>query len=637
MPQYSHRGSTTAQTLSADDLSSGGVATVAFLDNLELYLANVGDAEAMLMQSDGGFKILTRKHDPANPRERERIREAGGFVSRHGKLNDYLEVSRAFGYTQMMPAVMAAPHVCQVTLKEQDEMILIASRELWDYLTPDVVVDVARQERSDLMRASQKLRDLAMAFGATGKIMVMMIGVSDLKKRERNRYPGSGISIGPPQIADDQQFISKRIGKRHNDDRPDDSTLQRLDKEIEAPTGELSMIFTDIKNSTSLWETYPVAMRSAIKIHNGIMRRQLRIIGGYEVKTEGDAFMVSFPTATSALLWCFSVQSHLLEAAWPSEILNSVHCQEVLDGDQNVIYRGLSVRMGMHWGNPVCEPDPITRRMDYFGPMVNRAARISGVADGGEINVSSDFIAEIQRTLETYADTERSNSSGSEDMLHDDAMGQAIRRELRSLSSQGFEVKDLGTLKLKGLENPEYVYLMYPHSLAGRLHFQQQRAEATALASEPASIARDSKLSVEMKMMWDLWGLSLRLEMICSAISTPGQTSLRAPETAMMESIKSRGVEMSDRLLLNIVEQQVTRIEVSYYDYIPLRIFILLTKLQGAVTMLSLRNLIHPFKDSGPRPQANLMSDVLGVISAQLAEFKALKDRLGPTRTRLNR
>lgn len=53
--------------------------------------------------------------------------------------------------------------------------------------------------------------------------------------------------------------------------------------------------------------------------------------------------------------------------------------------------------------------------------------------------------------------------------------------------------------------------------------------------------------------------------------------------------------------------------------------------------MLSLRNLIHPFKDSGPRPQDNLMSDVLGEISAQLAEFKALKDRLGPTRTRLNR
>ena len=43
-------------------------------------------------------------------------------------------------------------------------------------------------------------------------------------------------------------------------------------------------------------------MRSAIKIHNTIMRRQLRITGGYEVKTEGDAFMVAFPSPTAALL-----------------------------------------------------------------------------------------------------------------------------------------------------------------------------------------------------------------------------------------------------------------------------------------------------------------------------------------------
>ena len=563
VPQFSHRGSTAAQTLSADDIHSGGVATVLFLDNMELYLANVGDAQAMLMHSDGGFKILTRKHDPANPGERERIREAGGYVSRHGKLNDVLDVSRAFGYIQMMPAVTAAPNVTQITLREQDEMVLIASKELWEYLTPDVVVDVARSERGDLMRAAQKLRDLAMAFGATGKIMVMMIGVSDLKKRERNRYRGPSLSMGPSQMQDDQIFPSKR-GKRRDGDRPDDSTLQRLDKEIEAPTGDVSMIFTDIKNSTALWESYPVAMRSAIRIHNAVMRRQLRIIGGYEVKTEGDAFMVSFPTATSALLWCFSVQSHLLEAPWPSEILNSAHCQEVLDADQNVIYRGLSVRMGIHWGNPVCEPDPVTRRMDYFGPMVNRAARISGVADGGEINVSSDFIAEIQRTLETYADTERSNSMSSEDTVNDDIMGQNIRRELRSLSSQGFEVKDLGTLKLKGLENPEYVYLMYPHSLAGRLVAQQQRTDAAAAitSSEPASMARDSKLSMETQIVWDLWNVSLRLEMLCSAFETPGTGNLSLPETAMLEQMKNRGGEVSDRFLLNVMEHQVTRIEV---------------------------------------------------------------------------
>lgn len=553
----SHRASNAAQTLSADDLNSGGVATVMFLDDMELYMANVGDAQAMLMHSDGGFKILTRKHDPALPSERQRIREAGGYVSRHGKLNDVLDVSRAFGYIQMMPAVMAAPNVSQVTLKEQDEMVLIASSELWDYLTPDVVVDVARSERGDLMRAAQKLRDLAMAFGATSKIMVMMIGVSDLKKREYNRWRGQSLSMGPSQMQDEQIFPVKR-GKRPRDG-PDDSTLQRLDPEVDAPTGDVGIIFTDIKNSTALWESYPVAMRSAIKIHNAVMRRQLRIIGGYEVKTEGDAFMVSFPTATSALLWCFSVQSHLLEAPWPSEILNSLHCQEVLDGEGNVVFRGLSVRMGIHWGNPVCEPDPVTRRMDYFGPMVNRASRISGVADGGQINVSSDFIAEIHRTLETYSENGRSSSAGSDETLNDDSIGQAIRRELRSLSSQGFEVKDLGLLKLKGLENAEYVYMMYPHSLAGRLAPQQP---PDAQAREPAATGNESKFTIETQDVWDLWNVCLRLEMLCSALQSPGTTRLKPPETAMLDHMKSKG-EVTDRFLLNIVEHQVTRIEVS--------------------------------------------------------------------------
>jgi len=52
--------------------------------------------------------------------------------------------------------------------------------------------------------------------------------------------------------------------------------------------------------------------------------------------------------------------------------------------------RGISVRMGIHAGKPVCELDPTTDRMDYFGPVVNRAARVSGVADGGEIFISSE-------------------------------------------------------------------------------------------------------------------------------------------------------------------------------------------------------------------------------------------------------
>lgn len=555
------RGTLAGQMLTPEDLTSGGVATVLFLDNMELYVANVGDAQAMLIHSGGSYHRLTTNHDPASVEERSRIREAGGFVSRHGKLNDDLDVSRAFGYIKHIPSVIAAPSIEQRTLTEQDEMILIASKELWEYIIPDLAIDIARSERGDPMRAAQRLRDLAIAFGATNKIMVMLVGVSDLKKREQSRTRGNTLSMGPGSFQEEQVYAKRRPGRDPN--APLDSSLARLDREILAPIGHLALVFTDIKSSTALWELFPVAMRSAIKIHNEVLRRQLRIIGGYEVKTEGDAFMVSFPTATAALLWCFTVQSLLLNAAWPDEILQSIHGQEILDADDNVIYRGLSVRMGAHWGDPVCEPDPITKRMDYFGQMVNKASRISSVADGGQITVSQDFINEIQKTLDTYAEGDRANSAASEDTMMDEVIAQTVRRDLRALSMQGFEVKELGERKLKGLENPERVYLMYPHVLAARLTAATLKSD-TDPGNEvaPAVLSRDTQLSVNPETIWALWNVSLRLEMLCSSLETPGLTELRHPETGMLERVKNRGGEVTDRVLIQFVDHLITRIEV---------------------------------------------------------------------------
>ncbi|KAK5135699.1 hypothetical protein LTR08_004685 [Meristemomyces frigidus] len=603
-----HRGSISGPELTEDDLNSGAVATVLYLHGMELYMSNVGDAQALLIQSEGGHRVMTRKHDPAEMAERARIREAGGFVSRQGKLNDQLDVSRAFGYVQLTPCVIAAPHVSKVDIKESDEMILLASRELWDYLTPDFAVDVARQERNDLMRAAQKLRDLAIAFGATGKIMVMLVGVSDLRKRERAKFRSPSMSMGPSGSPDDYFTTIGPKGKRRRD-AVGDSKLARLDQEVDAPMGEVTLVFTDIKNSTILWETYPEAMQSAIKMHNEVMRRHLRIIGGYEVKTEGDAFMVAFPTVTSALLWCFTLQSQLLEVQWPQEILSSVHGEEMQDGDGNVIFRGLSVRMGIHWGRPVCEVDPVTKRMDYFGPMVNRAARIEGVADGGQICVSSDFIQEVQRMLESHIESDRTGSTGSEDTLNEDLMSQAIRRELRSLSSQGFEVKDLGQRTLKGLENPEYIYLMYPHSLASRLVVQQQKAEAEARTKDEhqGTKTRNSELTIDTDNVWDLWNVSLRLEMLCSTLESTGVTSLKPPETALLERMKMRGGEITDRFLVNFVEHQISRIET-------------------CISTLAMRNMMRPFKD-GMLNQACPMSDIFGQLASQLEELKSYKEQ----------
>lgn len=561
--QY-HRGSSGSKQLNQDDIQSGGVATVLYLNNMDLYAANVGDAQAILVRSDASFRPLTQVHDPAEASERSRIRSAGGFVSRSGKLNDVLPVSRCFGHFPMMPAVIAAPSTMHTILTEQDEMIILASKELWDYVAPDMVVDITRAAHPDLMFAAQKLRDLAIAFGATNKLMVMILGVSELQKRQK-KWPRPNMSMSP-LFQDEQQIIPSAKSRKKARDLPGDSRLARFDY-VDAPIGELAIIFTDIKKSTGLWETCPDAMRSAIQIHNDIFRRQLGVIGGYEVKTEGDAFMVAFSTTTAALLWCFNCQNQLLEAEWPTEILEQPQCRIVFDMEDNIIFRGLSVRMGGHWGEPVCEKDPVTNRMDYFGPMVNRASRVSAVADGGQIFVSSDFMSDIQRNLEVFADSERSASTSSNDSHpRVDSLGHSIRRELQQLNSQGFVIKDQGERKLKGLENPEPLYLVYPHSLAGRLAALEEMQQPTGPAHRKPG---GELLDLKTDSVWRLWEVTLRLERLCGALENPDEPRLREPNVALFNMVKNHGGELNDSTMLSLIDQQVTRIEVGFSSSHP--------------------------------------------------------------------
>ncbi|AEO70098.1 uncharacterized protein THITE_2146951 [Thermothielavioides terrestris NRRL 8126] len=601
-----HRGSQASLVLSKEDLNSGAVATVVYITEQELYVANVGDVQAMLIRNDGQYEMLTKKHDPADPQERSRIRDAGGWVSRQGRLNELLPVSRAFGYADFMPAVQAAPHVTHHTIKDQDETILIATREVWEYLSPEHVCDIARTERGDLMRAAQKIRDLAMAYGSKDKIMVMLLGVANLKqRRERSRmHRGQSMSWFNFPQDDNGLPVSSRRGRKTKAEGPLDSTLLRLDAEVPAPTGNIAIVFTDIKNSTQLWENYPDAMRSALKLHNEVMRRQLRLIGGFEVKSEGDAFMVTFATATAALLWCFAVQMQLLTVNWPNEMLNSVTCQPTFDRENRLIFRGLSVRMGIHWGEPLAEQDPVTRRMDYLGPVVNKASRVSACADGGQITVSSDFILEIQRCLETYQET------SAEDTFDDDPYARAIRSELRSLSSQGFEVKEMGEKKLKGLENPEYIYSLYPHALAGRIDQHNLHERAQSESEKPATL-RDAGLEIRPEDVWELWHVSLRLERLCSALQeAPGR--LQPPETELMERIKRRGGEVTERFLLNFMEHQVSRIE-------------------ACVSTLAVRHLVlanDPTRD--PNDLRAPMSEVLDTLAERLALLQRYEARFGP-------
>jgi class 3 adenylate cyclase/tetratricopeptide (TPR) repeat protein len=156
-----------------------------------------------------------------------------------------------------------------------------------------------------------------------------------------------------------------------------------------APTGTVTIVFTDIQGSTALWERFEDGFSTALQLHHETVRAQLKAHGGYEVKTEGDAFMVAFDRAEDALGFCIQTQLALHHAPWPTTLLED--CSPIAAALSTVdgAFRGVRVRMGVHTGRPTAAPDPQTGRTDYVGRMVNKAARIARAGHGGQILVSA--------------------------------------------------------------------------------------------------------------------------------------------------------------------------------------------------------------------------------------------------------
>src|SRR5215210_2607125 len=118
------------------------------------------------------------------------------------------------------------------------------------------------------------------------------------------------------------------------------------------PTGTVTFLFTDIEGSTKMWEQNAQAMQAALARHDEILRDAIEEQEGYVFKTVGDAFCCAFPTAPDAL-----------EAA-----------QRTLFADERPQTGSLRVRMALHTGAAE------ERDGDYFGPPVNRVARLMSAA-----------------------------------------------------------------------------------------------------------------------------------------------------------------------------------------------------------------------------------------------------------------
>jgi class 3 adenylate cyclase len=135
-----------------------------------------------------------------------------------------------------------------------------------------------------------------------------------------------------------------------------------------APDGTVAILFSDIEDSTVLTERLgDERWLELLREHNGIFREQVSRHDGYEVKSQGDGFMLAFPDPCEALECAIDVQRAFAERE--------------RDGSS----QALRVRMGLHTGEVISEEG------DYFGKNVILAARIAAQAMGGEILVSDEL------------------------------------------------------------------------------------------------------------------------------------------------------------------------------------------------------------------------------------------------------
>jgi DNA-binding NarL/FixJ family response regulator/class 3 adenylate cyclase len=175
------------------------------------------------------------------------------------------------------------------------------------------------------------------------------------------------------------------------------------------PSGTVTFLFTDIENSTRLWEQYPQKMIVAQARHNQILREAIESTHGYTFQVIGDSFYAAFDTAGEAIRAAVQSQQDLYRETW--------------DGPP------IKVRMGIHTGKAEIQSEDGL----YRGYMtLTRAQRLMSAGHGGQVLVSF----------------------ATQELVHDDL-------------PEGVELIDLGKWRLKNLSRPEHIFQLLIPGLPG--------------------------------------------------------------------------------------------------------------------------------------------------------------------------
>ena len=144
---------------------------------------------------------------------------------------------------------------------------------------------------------------------------------------------------------------------------------------VGGPTGTVTFLFTDVEGSTRLWASDSAAMSASLLVHDELLRDSIESHGGMVFTTAGDSFAAAFQRASDAVSAARIAQERLTKATWPGP--------------------SPRVRMGLHLG------EAEERGGDYFGPVVNTAARVEAAGHGGQV-----LITEAVRLASGVAATE---------------------------------------------------------------------------------------------------------------------------------------------------------------------------------------------------------------------------------------
>ena len=144
----------------------------------------------------------------------------------------------------------------------------------------------------------------------------------------------------------------------------------------ELPHGVVTFLFTGVEGSTRLWQDAPDVMAQALRFHDGVIEEAARSNNGVHIgaRGEGDSHFVVFSVASDAVAAATAIQSQLAEISWDTP-------------------RPIKVRASIHTGAVDLQLG------QYYGTPVNRAARLRGIAHGGQTLISGSTWGLVKDSL----------------------------------------------------------------------------------------------------------------------------------------------------------------------------------------------------------------------------------------------